>query len=209
MKIIFLDFDGVLNTEAWQRHCMAHGLPTEDGFGPVFDPEAIANLKAIVDAVPDIGIVITSSWKWEGEEKMKQLWQERGLPGHLAGIAPDYIPDLDDNAIDEILRGKRPVVRGADIRYWQELNNATECPYVIFDDIPDFFPEQQAHFIQTDPHVGITRENAKTTIDLLNRYVILSAAPSDDTRAIHVDPAKGLTRKDVELALELLNYADK
>ena len=42
-----------------------------------------------------------------------------------------------------------------------------------------------------------------------HRYVILSAAPSDDTRAIHVDPAKGLTRKDVELALELLNYADK
>ena len=42
-----------------------------------------------------------------------------------------------------------------------------------------------------------------------HRYVILSAAPSDDTRAIHVDSAKGLTRNDVELALELLNYADK
>ncbi len=108
MKILFLDFDGVLNTEAWQRLCVARGLPTEDEFGPVFDQEAVANLKAIVDAVPDVGIVITSSWKWEGEEKMKQLWLERGLPGKLLGIAPDYIPDLDKDAIDEILRGKRP-----------------------------------------------------------------------------------------------------
>ena len=122
MKIIFLDFDGVLNTEAWQRHCMAHGLPTEDGFGPVFDPEAIANLKAIVDAVQDIGIVITSSWKWEGEETMKQLWLERGLPGKLLGIAPDYIPDLDEDAIDEMFNeiGKKsegvrhPVLAGAE-----------------------------------------------------------------------------------------------
>lgn len=168
MKILFLDFDGVLNTEAWQRHCIVHGLPTEDEFGPVFDLEAIANLKTIVEAVPDIGIVITSSWKWE-EEKMKQLWLKRELPGKLLGIAPDYIPNLDENAINEILRGKRPVVRGADIRLWQEQNNATECPYIIFDDIPDFFPNQQPYFIQTDPHVGITREDAKTAIDLLNR----------------------------------------
>lgn len=79
MKIIFLDFDGVLNTEAWQRHCLTRRLSTEDRFGPVFDPEAVANLSSIIAAVPDVGIVITSSWKWEGEENMKQLWQERGL----------------------------------------------------------------------------------------------------------------------------------
>lgn len=168
LKIIFLDFDGVMNTEAWQRHCMTNGLPTDDGFGPVFDPEAVTNLARIIAAVPDIGIVITSSWKWEGEEKMKRLWQKRNLPGKLLGVAPNYIPNFDDSSFDEILQGRLPIGRGADIKAWQEQNNALECPYVIFDDIPDFYPEQCPHYIETDPRVGITEEDAKKAIDILN-----------------------------------------
>ena len=166
-RFIFLDFDGVLNTVTWQRHCMMNGLPTEDGFGPVFDPEAVANLATILDSVPDVGIVITSSWKLEGEEKMRRLWQKRGLPGKLLGIAPDYVPSFDDKAFDEILQGNLPVGRGADIKAWLEQNNAHDCSYVIFDDLPDFFPEQQSHYIETDPRVGITSEDAKKAIELL------------------------------------------
>ena len=169
MRIIFLDFDGVLNSEAWQRHCLACGLSREDGFGPVFDPEAVANLSSIIAAFPDVGIVITSTWKWEGEEKMKQLWEERELPGTLLGITPDYVPDLNEKTFDEVLQGRLPVGRGADIRAWQEQNKATDCPYVIFDDIPDFAPEQQSHFIKTDPHVGISSEDARMAIDILNQ----------------------------------------
>lgn len=170
MKIIFLDFDGVLNTEAWQRHCMTRALPTEDGFGPVFDPEAVANLAAIIDAVPDVGVVITSSWKWEGVEKMKRLWQKRGLPGTLLGITPDYVPDFDERTFERVLQGELPVCRGAEIVAWQEQNNAQDCPYVIFDDLPDFYPEQQPHYIETDPHIGITAEDASTAIKILRGW---------------------------------------
>ena len=165
---IFLDFDGVLNTERWQRHCMAAGLPTEDGFGPVFDPEAVENLATIMEAVPGAKVIITSSWKWEGLEKMKRLWTKRKLPGVLLDIAPDFVPNFDDEAFEKILQGELPVGRGAEIRAWMEQNGAAGNHYVILDDLPDFYPDQQPHYIQTDPRVGITLEDAMRAIGILN-----------------------------------------
>ena len=170
-RFIFLDFDGVLNTEAWQRHCMTGGLPTEDGFGPVFDPEAVENLAAILTAVPDARIIVTSSWKWEGLEKMQRLWKKRGLPGVLLDITPDFVPTFDDTTFDEILKGNLPVGRGAEINAWLKANRAEGCPYVILDDLPDFYPEQQPHYIETDPRVGITLEDAVKAIGILNGNV--------------------------------------
>ena len=169
---IFLDFDGVLNTERWQRHCMAAGLPTEDGFGPVFDPEAVENLATIMEAVPGAKVVITSSWKWEGLEKMKRRRKKRRLPGVLLDIAPDFVPNCDDEAFEKILQGELPVGRGSDIRAWMDQNGASGNHYVILDDLPDFYPEQQPHYIETDPRVGITLEDAVRAIGILNGKLI-------------------------------------
>lgn len=44
-KIIFLDFDGVLNTEYTQNLLMYHGKSWEDKYGAFFDPETVAELK--------------------------------------------------------------------------------------------------------------------------------------------------------------------
>lgn len=46
-KYIFLDFDGVLNTENYQTKLQSEGSPGWDDFGMFFDPEAVANLKRI------------------------------------------------------------------------------------------------------------------------------------------------------------------
>lgn len=43
-KIIFLDFDGVLNTEYNQNLLMYHGKSWEDKYGAFFDPETVAEL---------------------------------------------------------------------------------------------------------------------------------------------------------------------
>ena len=48
-KIIFLDFDGVLNTEHYQNYLMYQRLPWQDKHGAFFDPEAVRQLKRIVD----------------------------------------------------------------------------------------------------------------------------------------------------------------
>ncbi|MBQ2521547.1 MAG: hypothetical protein II537_02450 [Bacteroidales bacterium] len=170
MRIIFLDFDGVLNTEAWQRHCIERGIPTEDGFGPAFDPESVAHLEEIVDAFPDTAVVITSSWKLDGIARMQRLWEKRSLPGKLLGITPDYVPKFDERTFDDILQGILPVERGAEIKEWQKRNNATDCPYVILDDLQDFYPDQQAHFVEIDPRMGITAEDASRAIEILRHH---------------------------------------
>ena len=48
-KIIFLDFDGVLNTEHYQNYLMYERKPWQDKHGDFFDPEAVRQLKRIVD----------------------------------------------------------------------------------------------------------------------------------------------------------------
>ena len=60
-RIIFLDFDGVLNTEKYQAELRGRRRSTVDTYGPLFDPEAVQNLQKILDTVPDAKIVIESS----------------------------------------------------------------------------------------------------------------------------------------------------
>lgn len=44
-KIIFLDFDGVLNTEYNQNLLMYHGKSWKDKYGAFFDLKTVAELK--------------------------------------------------------------------------------------------------------------------------------------------------------------------
>ncbi|MBD5201153.1 MAG: hypothetical protein HDS74_01530 [Bacteroidales bacterium] len=48
-SIVFLDFDGVLNTEQYQARLIVDGKPTKDTWGPLFDPYAVESLRRILD----------------------------------------------------------------------------------------------------------------------------------------------------------------
>lgn len=54
MKVIFLDFDGVLNSNRYVRNCGHTGV--------VIDPSKMLLLKRIVEST-DAKIVLTTSWK--------------------------------------------------------------------------------------------------------------------------------------------------
>ncbi|MDE6537188.1 MAG: hypothetical protein K2M13_04030 [Muribaculaceae bacterium] len=56
--IVFLDFDGVLNTEQYQARLRLDGKPTKDAWGPLFDPHAVEKLRQILDEM-DAQIVIS------------------------------------------------------------------------------------------------------------------------------------------------------
>lgn len=45
-SIIFLDFDGVLNTEQYQARLAVDGKSTKDAWGHLFDPLAVDSLYA-------------------------------------------------------------------------------------------------------------------------------------------------------------------
>ncbi len=163
-KIIFLDFDGVLNTGSWYRQLDKQ--LRYDEYGTVFDPNAVANLGRVIEAT-GADIVISSSWKELGLSSMEEMWEERNLPGRVIGITPTYIDDemllTADLSTMDFLNG-----RGSEIKEWLSKHGKDVSHYVIFDDVDDILPEQQNHFIQTDPEVGISKKDADMAISILN-----------------------------------------
>ena len=91
-KFIFLDFDGVLNTEFYQGRLMYEGKTWQDEYGAYFDSLAVAQLKRIIDAT-GADIVVESSWKYLGLEAMQEMWQGRQLPGKVIDITPSSVSD--------------------------------------------------------------------------------------------------------------------
>ena len=61
-RIIFLDFDGVLNTEHYQNYLYHEGKPWQDEHGAFFDPETVEQLRRIID-IAHADIVVEWSWK--------------------------------------------------------------------------------------------------------------------------------------------------
>lgn len=148
--IIFLDFDGVLNTEQYQAQLAVEGKPTKDAWGPIFDPRAVGNLHKII-AATDARIVISSSWRYIHRlECLRKMWGVRYLPGEIEDVIPigaSY--SSRDEQIDVYLKA-------------HPTNN-----YVIIDDFDDFTEQQRSHLVETNPIVGITAKDACKAIDIL------------------------------------------
>ena len=150
-KIIFLDFDGVLNTEHYQGLLQYQGKPWQDEYGAFFDPKAVKQLKRIIDAT-DADIVVESSWKYLGLDAMKELWEVRNLPGTIIDITPSLL-------------GKN---KGVEIASWLSKYAKQDIRYVIMDDEYVILDSQLPHFILTNPYEGITEEQANRAISMLN-----------------------------------------
>lgn len=166
-KIIFLDIDGVLNTQLWYIQKNRH-TPI-DKYGYAFDPNAVANLKRIVEET-GADIVISSSWKCMGLIQMEDMWNDRNLPGRIIGITPNSVSDelLLHADIDSM---ELFHIRGEEIKEWLSKHGKRVSNYVIIDDMDNMLPEQQSHFVQTNPEVGITKEDSEKAIKILNKEV--------------------------------------
>jgi len=131
MKTIFLDIDGVLNVDYADR----------DQFGHIFRDEYVQNLKEIIEKT-GAKIVISSSWKDKGIERMLDLWKERNLPGEISDVTPDCVDVCEATNIvyyDQVKRGH-------EIKLWLDRHPEV-TQYVILDDIQDFLDEQQDYFV--------------------------------------------------------------
>ncbi|MBR2507529.1 MAG: hypothetical protein IKB70_11725 [Bacilli bacterium] len=150
-KILFLDFDGVLNTEHYQGLLQYQDKPWQDEYGAFFDPKAVKQLKRIIDAT-DADIVVESSWKYLGLDAMKELWEVRNLSGTIIDITPSLL-------------GKN---KGVEIASWLSKYAKQDIRYVIIDDEYVILDSQLPHFILTNPYEGITEEQANRAISMLN-----------------------------------------
>jgi hypothetical protein len=155
-RYIFLDFDGVICTQQHRQTLLEKHQPLKDDLGPYFDPEAVANLRAIIDAT-DASIVVTSSWKYKGLSTLQTLWTCRNMPGTLLDVTPIVMSGFMFN-------------RGMEINQWLYTNTQSDpdiCRYVILDDALDFLPEQRPYLINTNPDCGLTAQDAAQAIAIL------------------------------------------
>ena len=160
MKVIFLDIDGVLNVYSRDH----------DEFGSQFHDHLVENLKYIIDNT-NAKIVISSSWRSGGLERMKDMWTKRNYPAEVIGVTPD-LSYQDDN--DEYHRVKR----GEEIDWYLKKNTNIEN-YVILDDDTDFLPHQLGNFVQCSTNInhpdcvdigyGLTKICSERAIRILNR----------------------------------------
>ena len=162
MKVIFLDFDGVLNSEAsfrYEARRKSNRIP--DSLSDV----CCSNLQYILEQDADIKLVISSTWREEGQEVVEFLQGDGFLNGRFVNGSR--------------IIGKTPSVfsghRGHEIKLWLEDNpNVTQ--YVIIDDDDDAITalyneagkedDKRGHFFQTTPEDGLLYKQAKAIAKL-------------------------------------------
>lgn len=141
MKIIFLDIDGVINS---QRSCMALGdYPHDPKSTEFFDMIAVGLVQRVCREC-DAQIVLSSTWR------IHASWVELKYTFNLPII--DRTPKLQ---FGEDRNGEG---RGIEIQRWLEANAEMRGveKYVIVDDDQDFLKEQKEFFVHTSYLDGLS-----------------------------------------------------
>jgi hypothetical protein len=163
IKVIFLDIDGVLNV-------IPQGY---DEFGGIFHSNFVDNLRRIIDET-GAKIVISSTWRFGGLQRMKDMWEFRNLPGEVIDITIDCYELVKEGRFEYY----DEVERGHEIQEWIDTHPNIER-FVILDDDNDFLPNQRGNFVRTSNNInhsdcidigyGLTKICADDAIRILNR----------------------------------------
>ena len=186
MKVIFLDIDGVLNTDSHAKELyklVEAGKMTEANFYATWDlpyDETALPLKHIV-LQTGAKIVLSSSWRAlpaEVERLSKKL-KEYGLDiwdktpygvsiEDLAKAGFDYKNAFDINLLEELNNAKETHDRGAEIAVWLYKHPEVESFVILDDDIEGIQPYYTEQHIRTDFYgSGLTMDLANKAINIL------------------------------------------
>ncbi len=152
MKVIFLDFDGVMDTGFYDGALENEHKPTCDKYGAIFDPISIQNLDYIIRRT-NASIVVSSDWKYfMSKDNLQAMWKARRLPGKIIDTTPNCSRH-----------------RGDEISQWLS-NNSKVIEYAIIDDLgADCFNDSQLpHLVCVNPYNGLDLLSANRVIKILN-----------------------------------------
>jgi len=144
MKVLFLDFDGVLNL-----------FPSPSRSGS-FDKEACINLEMLLNRVPDLKIVVSSSWRTYGLDAIRDILKSNG-------IDPRRVLDITGHEESKDERDHR----GFQVENWLKKHPKVK-QYAIVDDHADFVP-LKSKLVQTKPTLGLTQDIAERLLEILGK----------------------------------------
>lgn len=141
MKLIFLDFDGVLVNRK--------SLMQASGMHAKADPDCVRELNRILE-VTGAKVVVSSTWRHAGLLAVKDFLSEWGVKCQTIGITP---------------RGYG--VRGHEIQQFLEQNRRHDVEdFIIIDDDSDM-AHLLPRLIKTEFEVGLTADDADKAIATL------------------------------------------
>lgn len=157
MRIVFLDFDGVVTTNSSYRGAPCIEVP--QAWGPpetvwtnppgLLVPGLVANVQALCEA-SEASIVISSDWR-----KMHRF--------------DDLVAWLRSSGLSAPVVGATPVLhtpRGLEIQAWVEQNSLTPQDLVILEDEEDVRPYRgrQVRTAFGGPRQGFTERHLRTAL---------------------------------------------
>jgi hypothetical protein len=179
VKVIFLDMDGVLNSEEFLRRRDKEPNCAADRWENNIDPAGVSRLNRII-AETGAKVVISSTWrKVLDYQEMERLLKLYGFVGEVVGQTPDFSKrHWYGTGVGHCYE------RGHEIREWLReqmlgvhMRSASFVPthtcgsehveqYVILDDSSDMATVKHRH-IWCDPAVGLDDEGAERAIQML------------------------------------------
>lgn len=166
MKYIFLDVDGVLNSDIYmssdQYFAECESLEIipegrqvmEKAHHLHIDPAAMKLLNVLVER-SEAKVILSSTWRIKYSlVEMNMMFQKRGATFQIADVTPAKM-------------SYRP--RGHDVsEYLSSMKRNGEVPeaFVILDDI-DAFSNLKNHFVQTSEDEGLTQEDVAQALKIL------------------------------------------
>ena len=156
MNLIFLDIDGVINSISNLIRVYNETHKSHSCYNYPFDPNCLQNLKKLVIETKS-SLVISSSWRHspKGKEKLLDALKEYDLDQLVIG----YTPSLGSS-------------RGEEIKdFLRSFESSDTTNFVILDDDTDM-DDLLPYLVKTNMRVGLTEENVRQAISILNRILI-------------------------------------
>ncbi len=161
-KVIFLDIDGVLNSNFWNADHQR-----EISYGKYIDIEKVKLLSQLVKR-SEASIILHSGWRfWFGEdlqplrpeaEYLTALLGKEGMT--VAGMTPDL-------TTEEIRRTKKfSKVKADEILKWLKDHPETK-KWVVLDDLELHNDEIAKCQVMTDPEQGLTESDIEKALGIL------------------------------------------
>lgn len=164
-RVLFLDIDGVLNSENWVRREYERRVKELGIRKPITaecDPEAVALLNTLIER-SHAKIVLSSAWRIvHGLKSTVDYLVRVGFKHKTAfiGKTPIACP-VTRHGVTEWPR------RGQEIAEYLYMHPEITS-YCILDDDPDMLEEQHKHFVRTSFIKGLTEADVQKCLSVFN-----------------------------------------
>lgn len=149
MKVLFLDIDGVMISQQWIKALYRSTLKGK--LVKEFCPICISNLIEVLQAHPDVKIVVHSSHrKGKTVEQLKAYFESQGIP-------EKFIYDKTDDQYR----------KGDSIGSWLDQHPEVTTFVIVDDEVSDMGPLRK-HVLKTKWPMGLMADKARRLIKRLS-----------------------------------------